>query len=496
MPISQNDYIDITSVVAGAAATSARTLITRLITVNDLLPTLSLVNFSSADAVGNYFGFSSEEYTQAAYYFSLLTKDGRRPNSIQFARWADVDTSAQVFGAEVSTLDQLKTYTTGAFDITLGGSTFNLTGLDFSGAADYAAVATILQTDIRLLDASLDAVTVTYDAVRKSFNFDTTKVIDGAISFTAVTASLLDDLGWNALAIFSAGIAAQTLTEMQSAATTTNNNYYGFATIDQLTLDEHVELATWNITKNNEYQYSVRSTTAEAITWSPALIGFAGTSLTLIDGTSTYPWIHPLATVAANVWTQRGAAMNLMFTQSTSPDPAVIDNSTDKATYDALRANYFGETQVNGTNLTFYQNGILMGGLTSPQQMGVYAAEAWFKSNTASGLINLLLALKILSADTEGEAQVTSVLNASAELGVFNGMISVGKVITTEQKASITEISGDANAWQTVQREGYWFTTSIESEVVNSITVYTITYTLIYAKRDGVSKIEGRDILI
>jgi hypothetical protein len=497
MPISSNEYIEITSVSGGASAVSARKLQLRLVTTNELVPTGEVLSFVDADTVKDYFGATSDEYLQVVPYFGKVDKSGNSPDSVQFTRWADADTSAQVFGTTIATLTDLQAVTAGAFNVVYGGSTYNLTGLDLSGEADLAGVAALLQADIRALDASLVAATVVYDAIRGGFNLDTQDTADGSISFVEVTAGLLDDLGWNALAIYSDGIAEQTLTEMMADATSTNNNYGSFATIEQLTLDQTVELATWNSTQNVMFQYYPRATLANAVAWSAALIDLAGCGLIGFDDTKTteYPWIHPAAELAAINWDNAGAVKNFMYTQS-SYDSALITSTAGKTTNDALRLNYFGSTQEAGTIIKFFQNGVLMGGLASPLQMGVYAGEQWLKAEAKAQFLSMFLALNIVGADDTGRAQATKYIQDFMQQGIDNGVISTGKTLNTTQKAYITQITGDNNAWQTVQREGAYYTTSISEETVGSVTEYTLEYTFIYAKRDGVNKIEGRHILI
>lgn len=497
MPISSNQYVEITSIVGGATAVSARKLQLRLITTNELVPSGTVLSFSDAASVLTYFGSTSDEYKQALQYFSLVDKPGNSPDSIQFARWTDSDTSAQVFGSEATSLADLQAVTAGAFDVTLNGSTFNLTSLDLSAAASYADVATQLQTDIRALDASLSATTVTYSATRKAFNLDTDGTADGDISFTEVTTDLLNDLGWSSSAIFSAGASEQTLTEMAASLTEINNNYGSFATVDQLTLEQHVELASWNASQNVLFQYYLRVTKTNAATWQAELYDYAGcgTVLYSLDNADEYPWLHPAAELCAINWTQPAAVKNFMYTQD-STQTAVVSTTSEKNAFDAIGANYFGVTQEAGTNLTFFQNGILGGGTSDPRQMGVYAGEQWLKAEAKAQFLSMFLALPIISADEIGRAIATKYIEDFKNQAVFNGVISVGKQLNTTQKAYITQITGDNNAWQAVQRDGSIYTTSISEETNDGVTKYTMNYTFIYAKRDGISKVEGRHILI
>ena len=55
-------------------------------------------------------------------------------------------------------LATLQTITNGAFNITIGGEIFPITGLNFSGAASFAAVATIIQAAIRASGADTEMV--------------------------------------------------------------------------------------------------------------------------------------------------------------------------------------------------------------------------------------------------------------------------------------------------------------------------------------------------
>ena len=146
MPISSNRYVDITSAVGGGDAFPTRELLLRLFTTNERVPTGAVLNFSSSslDSLRDYFGSTSEEYKRAAYYFGFISKVSTSPKNIQFARWADAATSAQVFGSKLPVLATLKAYAAAAFDIVLGGVEFNVTALDFSAAATYADVATEL----------------------------------------------------------------------------------------------------------------------------------------------------------------------------------------------------------------------------------------------------------------------------------------------------------------------------------------------------------------
>ena len=158
--------------------------------------------------------------------------------SMSIARWADVDTSAQVFGSEIADLDDLIEYTSASLSVTLNGSTSTATGIDLSGAASYADVATILETALSALDASLTDLTVTYNSTSTGFNVDTNGTADGAMTFASSTSGFLADIGLGSTAIFSSGVAAQSLMSLMSSTIQTSNDFGTFAFIDDLTITQ------------------------------------------------------------------------------------------------------------------------------------------------------------------------------------------------------------------------------------------------------------------
>lgn len=497
MPISSNRYVDITSGVGGGTAVAARELMLRLYSTNELIPAGSVLSFGNIDAVLDYFGDSAlEEYKQAAYYFGFVSKVITQPKNIQFARWADAATSSQIFGSAVATLTQLQTYTTGAITVTIGGVDVAVSGLDFSADASYADVASAMQTAMQSAGGALAAATVTYNATRSAFEFDSNDTEDGTISVSSATSGFLVDLGWSSSAIFSDGVAVETVTEVVTAATQLNNNYGSFSFIDALTTAETEEAAVWTHGRNVEFQFHQKTLAAGAQGFYDDLAGYSGVGITLyLAANEDYPWLLPCAILASQEWNKPAASANYKYQVDARLTPTVTTDA-DADTYDAIRTNYYGQTQEAGTLLAFYQRGQLMGGPTAPTAMGVFANEQWFKSNLKSQFLSMLLAYNQVPADDVGKAIGYTYLDAGIEAGKFNGTIADGKTLTTTQKGYISQLSGDADAWRDVASKGYWRTLDIVPEVVDDVTTYYIDYTIIYAKRDSVDRVQGRHALI
>lgn len=492
MPISSNNYVQITSVVGGAQAVSRRELMLRVFTTNARVPTGSIVQFdknSLATSLADYFGTTSTEYDIAASYFGFVSKVATSPQNIQYARWANTDTAAQVFGSKAVELATLQTYTAGAFTLTLGGVLFNVAGLDFSADATYADAATTLQTQIQAEGGALAATSVVYDATRTAFEFNTNGVADGEISFAEVTAGLLTDLGWGASAIFSAGVSAETVTDVLNNSTSMNNNFGSYGFIPELTIDQVSDSAVWVNGQNIEFMYLLDVDETNRVDIADAISTYASCGMTYNLNPDQYPHFLPSAILASQDWDKPAASANYMYQQASGLDASVTTDSL-KFTLDGVRINYYGKTQEAGTDLSFYQKGQLTGGTSAPQYMNVHAGEQWLKAELKAQFLNMFLALNIVAADDSGKAIGISYLDPTVIQGQANGVIAIGKTLTTTQRNYIKEVTGDDKAYLDVQSRGYWYKVEVNA------TDNTMSYLLVYSKRDAVNKVEGRHVLI
>lgn len=500
MPISITKYVDITSGVGAAANFGTRDLIARMFTTNPLVPTDSIVTFGSADEVLDYFGASSDEYARAVFYFGWISKVVTRPQSLTFARWANVATAPLIYGTKgAQTLASWTGITAGSFTLELGGVSHLISGLNFSGAGSLSAVAGIIQTAIIAAGTGQmwDSATVAWDATRQSFNFVGGATGEANIVVTAgVSNDVAEQLGWLSIStIISFGSDAQAIADLLEDSTSANNNFGSFAFMPTLTSDQIVEAAEWNDTQNNRYLYTVRCTSINASALSALLLDISGVTLTLAPLADEYPEMVPMMIEAATDYSAINAVENYMF-QSFDLTPSVTSNA-EYTSYNAIRVNFYGNVQQAGVIRSFYQRGTMMGGISDPTDQNVYVNEIWFKDAATVALMNLLLALPQIPANNAGRGMILTQLQGVIDLGLRNGTIEPGKSLTTEQKLYIAQITGDKNSWIAVQNTGYVVDARIVPYVTDSgATEYKAVYTLIYSKNDVIRFIQGSDILI
>lgn len=497
MSINIRRYVDVQSGVGAGATVAQRELIGRLFVDNPKVPADAIVEFDEASDVATYFGGSSPEYLRAVTYFGFVSKSLTRPRRLGFARWAKVANEARIYGARVTaSVADFEAISAGEITLNVGGQVGAVTALDLTGVVSYAAVATALQTAIRALagDQYAATSTVTYDPVTGAFVFTSAQEEAAAISVTDA-GDLGDLLGWTTGAVFSPGVDSTPIADALAASVNVSNNFGAFAFVDALTTDEVEDASAWNAAQNVAFMFTARTSAADAAALSAATLGNSGTALTLATVAGEFDELLPMSILAATAYERRNSVQNYMF-QSANLTPKV---TTDAAAdlYDALRVNYYGNTQTAGQQINFYQRGVLMGTDTAPVDMNTYANEMWLKDAAQSAVMALLLALPRIPANVQGRSQVLAALQDPIDRALTNGVISVGKALSVPQRVFVTEVTADPLAWQQVQSIGYWLDAVVEPFTgAGGTTEFRIVYTLVYSKDDAVRKVEGQHVLV
>jgi len=257
--ISFQKYIDIISGVGGQGAVREKEMIGRLFTTNNLLPPQSFIEFSNAEQVGDYFGFSSTEYLRAAFYFSWVSKSITSAQKISFARWVDSAVAPRIYGAKGSqALASWTSISAGTFSLTLGATTNVIGPIDFTGAASLAAVAALIQTAIQGESGGTmwSAATVSWDATRQSFNFVGGEAVAAVIEVEAGAggSDIAEQLGWlDPSTILANGSLSETITETLTDSAGASTNFASFLFMPTLTTDQIAEASAWADLQNVRY---------------------------------------------------------------------------------------------------------------------------------------------------------------------------------------------------------------------------------------------------
>lgn len=484
MAIPQTKYVNIISAVGGTSQVSQRDLMGRVFTNNSLVPYGAVLEFAGLDAVGNWFGLGSNEYKFAAKYFGYVSKSGNIPQKISFALHSTEAKAARLYGkAKATTLAYLKTLTNASITFKIDGTEHALTGLSFASATSFADVAIVIGS------ALSDAGTFAYDATLARFVV-TSSTTGAESTMDYATGGLASVLGMDAGsngAILSDGSAISTGLNALSESAELTNNFYSFTFLTSVAGEEEA-IAEWVKAQNVRYMWSLGVTTANASTMASALSEYDGVGLTL----SADCVFLPMAIAAAINYDLPNASVDFMYQQAAGIE-ASVTSATDQEAYDAIRVNYYGTTQQAGNLISFYQDGKLQGSIPS---MGVYVNEAWLKDALFTSILNLRLSLDSLPANETGLAYVKTAIQEVIGKAQNNGVISAGKTLDATQKAYVGQITGDKNAWQSIQSIGYWLDATVQKYTEQGTEKYKVSYLLVYAKGDSINFVDGKDILI
>lgn len=498
MPIKQTRYVDIASAVIGASAVPMRKLTGRLFSTNPKIPAGKVLEFASGQ-VDDLLGPDSPEAHFARQYFSYTSPAPvSKPQTLQIVAYAPEGRVPTLFGKKPTTISGLTSvHLVGGnvFTVTIGEISKTYTDMNFTGANSYSDVASKLQVKLnsepepqfancRVEYNALEGIFILFGGVQESHTISvTSNIFSNAMGFSAgeVHEGVTGQIPLNAFMI------AEQISDSFGSATF----------LDELPLEHAVALAQYVAGENVKYQLHLTVNEDHAEDFSAALIGTASVGLNLKAADYFYTQALPMAVMAATDYDRTNATTNYMFRQFGVTFPAQVTSDTIANQLDKLRINYYGETAIAGSQIRFYQRGLLCGGPSNPLDMSVHANEQWLKAYIAQQWFSVLLATRGVPANKDGEARALMVIAGAVTKAISNGTILAGKTLTEVQKLAIADASGDDLAWYDVQDKGYWYNAQIvESTGESGLSEYVMKYVLVYGKGDWVRKVEGSHNLV
>lgn len=546
MAIPQERYVRITSSNVGNSAIQERDLNGLLFTLGrgwigqGAFGTDSILKCYSVDQVRKYFSSSSDEVKFAQKYFAYISPSGSSPASLSFARVAvtanaesdDVlsykyDTQSSAYGWATSptkgtvtltingdqivpgdtfqlyihkaqpSVEQPKATYTFVKDVFTSKNQIKIGDSPSETAANIAAVVNgeggiYGQTASPYVVASVENNVVTLVSVTAGEN--SSPWVTAQVSQDLEAIQIEEDNGSDG-GEFSVTPVIESPDSALSRVNNISNNFGSFAFLpgDGFTDAQYKAVLTQNAGYNYKYLASVPilplngdfDNTSNEIAFVTAVGTQNGASANRgEDGTTA---AIPMAIFGAVDYSGTNTAPNFMFKQIAGETPTVT--SSDVAdTLDGIHVNYYGQTQVNGQALSFYQRGFNLDG----EDTAVYCNEVWLKSHIATAIFNLLVSVERVPANDDGEAMLYTTIAGAAQQAVTNGTIEPGKTYTAAQRATIYQLTGDAEAYMTMQNAGYWLNVVIEQDGNE----YKAVYKLVYGKGDAIRFVEGHDILM
>ena len=409
------------------------------------------MSFSSATAVGAYFGYDSDEYKAALKYFMGYDNAFKRPDTLKFARRIDVDVAGELIGGSAAKLSDLKAITAGSFSIDVDGTTVNVTGLDLSSVTTQSDVATALQ-------AKITGTTVTYNSNLNAFIVVSATTGENS-SVSVATGTSADALGLSSAtgAVAQAGMVAMSEDANMTAIARADGNWVSFTTLYNADDDEIVALAEWTNNQKVEYAYfpytdSQGDTVPSNQNNLPNVLKNAD-----YEGTVLLFGIVDHAVAAMSIWASvdwnRYNGLPTMAFRSQNGLAASVTDETIAENLLSMNVNYYGRYASRVEDFTFFYNGKLVGGDFG--FIDAYIGNIWLRNALQNAILNGLQQVARTPYTDAGYNQIRAWCLDPINRGLNNGVIQAGLNLSEAQKAQLyNEIGQDVS--EQIYTDGYF----------------------------------------
>lgn len=467
--------------------------------VNDLIPTsVPYLEFAGASAVtdfGAYFGLGTTEYAQVQKYFSYLSKDGNAPEKLVVARWYKTATAPFVKGARLTaTLTDLVAVSNGSFTVTMGNSTEEVV-VDLSTATSFGAVATLLttalQTDFAGSSVEYSSVTGGFILTGASAGADYTIGVVGAGS----TGTDLSEMLGLANGELSQGVDAETYAEFCDRIYKANSSGYSITTLETLSESDITPAVQWlqQVVDGQTYNTVVRlvfnftnKTTAKSVASALSSRSYTGYVITY-DPKSEYVNILDCAICATIDYNISNGAINFNFMPAVGYTPITVLGTVVDYQQGLTNASLMQElidakiscvysVGFGSQETVFYGFGLMSGAFGTED---VQVNESALEQNIQIAIINALASVnKIKLQGKDAELMISSLIATPLDLFKNNGSIAQNGTLTTADKATIAQVTGNSSAADAVEQNGYYF--QIQPRTAEDIAARQVRVLIVY----------------
>ena len=340
---------------------------------NAAIPTNTLVTFRDASSVSDYFGASSAEYRAARVYFNGYNNSFIKPTALYFWRANTASAPAFIRGKtfKASGIDSMIAAIQGAdggsATVSYSGNTVSVDKAATaaitapSGAAEYLTAA--------LKDTDIPAV-CTWNPVLSCFILTAPAGNIAAGKSLGITGALAAAMGLDAASAAASSLSAlgETYTGILNNVTESTQNFVTFSTIDEVSKDDAVLLASWSnaqYNESNQFLYVWWSTdnalktedasgTAAAVFKEAEYIGTAG-----VYGAVEYA-AFLMGAIASIDWDRTNGAITLAY-KAQSGLAANVTVKAEAANLTANGVNFMGDYASRNDNFILFQPGQTFG---------------------------------------------------------------------------------------------------------------------------------------
>lgn len=379
--------------------------------------------YLTTEGVAADFGTSAPEYKAAALYFGQTPK----PSTIMIGRWFRTASAGFNLGGILTPTEQLiatwQVITNGGLNITVDGVAKTLSALDFSGAANLNAVATII-------DAALTGGTCTWDGASFKITSDTTgisSVVGYATGGTGTDLSPLMKLTSATAIALIPGFAAESPVECAAALANKSAAWYGlmFQASTQPTDDQNIAVCDFIEALDLKRIFGVTITNTNVL----SAIVTNDLASRMKDGAYKHSFnqysanAYAIASFFGRAFSVNFAANRSTITLMYKQEPGVTGEELTENQATVLkdkRCNVF----VNYVNDTII---IQYGVMSGPAYFDEIHGLDWFQDAVQNACFNVLYLSKTKVPQTDaGVNQLSNAIAGVCEEAVNNGLVAPG----------------------------------------------------------------------
>ena len=418
-----------------------------LLTKNSNLPVGNVFVAYSAKDVSEFFGADSDEYAQAGVYFASDDNKQKVPTGLYFYR-AVTDSPVSAFirgGSYTGTLAELKEITDGSLSIKIDGTTLSVSGVDFSSATSFSAVANLLET---ALDNELSGVAVEYNALFGSFVITSgTTGQSSTVAFAEATTAGTDlglelNLTSERLAVLSQGSDVKTFAATFNELTEEFQNFFGIATVWQETETEALEIASWVSQQGTRFCYFFTETSSAALVPNNASCFAKVTAeyngIHCCYNTKAYTLFEMSIPASTDFLRTRGRKVAAFRTQGGLAP--TVTNGTQAQTLLNNGYNFYGAYATASEEFLMSYNGQLSG---NARWLDTYAGQVWLKFALQAAWLTCMKANNTLPFNQDGYGAIKAASLDPIEQAVSAGLIVKGVTLSQAQKNTVNTEAGE-----------------------------------------------------
>lgn len=443
MSINASQIVQVTPRVINAGGTDLE-ITGLLLTSNPLCVFPGTMAYTSADAVGAYFGLASAEYKAAEKYFLGYDNSFKKPRRLHFARLATAAIAGALIGASAAEIATLQGISNGTLTLDIDGVKATASAIDFSNITTQSDAATLLTT-------ALKKATVQYNSNLNAFIITSNTTGDASAVSVADESPLATAMGFTAAAgaVESAGSGALEPGANMDSITNVTQNWASFTTMEEADDDTVLELAQWANDSNGEYLYcpyttNKSNTNVNGGATLPKMLADKNVEGVLLTFGGLEYALLAMSIAACIDWDRNNGIATWAFKTQSGLSASVTDDAT-AANCVQLGISFYGRYATRNDDFIFFYEGKMIGG--SFGFVDAYIGSLWLRNTLQVAIVNGLNQIGRVPYTDEGYTVIRAWCTDPINRALRNGVIDPGVELSEAQRAQLmSEIGEDVSS--------------------------------------------------